>query len=302
MLRRRGECTFYIREASYTTRQVYLDKIDEQKEQYQKDFLNDPNNIQKAASYAKPSGASIDVLELVANSRRYIIDEEKAEVLIDTFFPTLPLPEERDPYRVVRGKVEYNTKQLPLTKNEVERAIFKSSPDKVPSPDEISFYIQRELQLVVGDYVLQLYNTSLELQYTLRQQKIVRIVTLRKPGKADYTILKAFCLILLLPTISKGLEVAVTARLSFITETYNLLLSNYFRARPCRSTKQALNVLVEKIYQVQRQGKVLSLVSFDIKGVFTGVYSDVLERQLEARQVPILVVQQIRNFCNSRHA
>ena len=190
----------------------------------------------------------MDVPELVANGRRYVTDEEKAEVLMDTFFPTPPLPEGHDPSRAASGKVEHNTKWPPLTKNEAERAIFKSSPDKAPGPDEISFRVWRELWPVVGDHILRLYNTSLELQHTPRQWKTARIVTLRKPGKADYTIPKAFRPISLLPTISKGLEAAVAARLSFITETYDLLPSNHFGARPRRSAEQALNVLVEKIY------------------------------------------------------
>jgi hypothetical protein len=74
-------------------------------------------------------------------------------------------------------------------------------------------------------------------------------VTLRKPGKADYTVLKAFRLISLLPTISKGLEAVVATRLLYITETYNLLPANHFGVRPRRSAEQALNVLVERIYQ-----------------------------------------------------
>ena len=63
-----------------------------------------------------------------------------------------------------------------------------------------------------------------------------------------------------------------------------------------------MNVLVKKIYQAWRQGKVLSLVSFDVKGAFNGVHSDVLERRLAARQVPSLAVRWIRNFCDGRHA
>ena len=87
----------------------------------------------------------MDVLELVINGRRYITDEAKAEVLIDTFFPMLPLPEGRDPDRAVRSRAGYDIRWLPLTKNEVERAIFKSNPDKAPGPDEISFRMWREL-------------------------------------------------------------------------------------------------------------------------------------------------------------
>ena len=35
----------------------------------------------------------MDVPELVANGRRYVTDEAKAEVLIDTFFPIPPILE-----------------------------------------------------------------------------------------------------------------------------------------------------------------------------------------------------------------
>jgi hypothetical protein len=61
-------------------------------------------------------------------------------------------------------------------------------------------------------------------------------------------VLKAFYLISLLPTISKGLEAVVIAYLLYIVEKYSLLLDNYFGIRPRRSVEQVLNVLVKKIY------------------------------------------------------
>ena len=65
----------------------------------------------------------------------------------------------------------------------------------------------------------------------------MRIVTLRKLGKGDYIVLKAFRLISLLPMISKGLEAVITAYLSYIVEKYSLLLDNYFGVRPRRSAE-----------------------------------------------------------------
>jgi hypothetical protein len=60
--------------------------------------------------------------------------------------------------------------------------------------------------------------------------------------------LKAFRPISLLQTISKGLEAVVAVRLSYLTEKFYLLLSNYFRGRLRRSAEHVLNVLVERIY------------------------------------------------------
>jgi hypothetical protein len=61
-------------------------------------------------------------------------------------------------------------------------------------------------------------------------------------------------------------------------------------------------VLVERIYQVWRGGKILTLVSFDVKGAFNGVHSNMLEYRLAARRVPRLVVNWIRDFCTGRYA
>ena len=189
-----------------------------------------------------------------------------------------------------------------LTKEEVRRAIFKSSPNKAPGPDEISFRVWRELWPVVGDHLLWLYSTSLELRHIPKQWKTARIVTLRKPGKDDYTVPKAFRPVSLLPTISKGLEAVVAARLSYMVERNSLLPDNHFGARPRRSAEQALNVLVERIYRAWRGGKILSLVSFDVKGAFNGVHTNVLTRRLAERRVPSQLVDWIGNFCSDRYA
>ena len=94
-----------------------------------------------------------------------------------------------------------------------------------------------------------LYSNSLDLGRVPKEWKTARIVTIRKPGKADYTVPKAFRPISLLQTISKGLEAVVAARMSYLTERFNLLPANHFGGRPRRSAEQALNVLVERIYQ-----------------------------------------------------
>jgi hypothetical protein len=107
-LRRRGESTTLAREASHAARRVYLDEIDKQKKQHWKDFLENPNNIWRAASYAKPSGAPMDVPELVTNGQRFTTDEGKAEVLMATFFPTPPMPEGRDPARERKGNTAHD--------------------------------------------------------------------------------------------------------------------------------------------------------------------------------------------------
>jgi hypothetical protein len=78
----------------------------------------------------------------------------------------------------------------------------------------------------------------------------------------------------------------MVARLLYITEKHNLLPENHFGVRPRRSAKQALNVLVERIYQAWRSYQILTLVSFDIKGAFNGVHTSILRQRLAERRVP----------------
>jgi hypothetical protein len=85
--------------------------------------------------------------------------------------------------------------------HEIETAIFKSSQDKAPGPDEMTFRAWREIWPVVGPHLFKLYKASLELGYVPKSWKTVKIVVLRKPGRADYTKPKAYRLISLIPTI-----------------------------------------------------------------------------------------------------
>jgi hypothetical protein len=106
----------------------------------------------------------------------------------------------------------------------------------------------------------------------------------------------------LLETISKEREALVARRLSCLAETYRLLLGNHFGGRPNRSAEQALNLLVEKIHEALRAYRVLSLVSFDVQGVFNGVYPTVLAEWLRERKIPGDLMAWIEDFCNGRKA
>jgi hypothetical protein len=96
---------------------------------------------------------------------------------------------------------------------------------------------------------LWLYANSLDLERVPKEWKIARIVTIRKPGKAGYTVPKAFKPISLLQTIGKSLEVVVATRLSYLTKRFSLLPAEHFGGQLRRSAEHMLNVLVERIYQ-----------------------------------------------------
>jgi hypothetical protein len=153
---------------------------------------------------------------------------------------------------------------------------------------------------VIQTEVLALYQASYQLAHTLKSWRAAKVITLRKPDKPNYTKPKAFRPISLLPTISKGLEAIIATRLSYIAKEYGLLPKNHFGVRLKRSAEQALNVLIERIHEVWRGKRTLSLMSFNVQGAFNGVHSTVLHRRLVQRRVLVQIAVWVEDFCQNR--
>ena len=190
----------------------------------------------------------------------------------------------------------------PLTIHEVKEAVFRAQPHKAPGLDDIPAIVWKELWPIIGRWVFLLFEASLRTGAIPQAWRQAKIIPLRKPDKPDYTIAKAYRPISLLPTLAKVLESVVAERLSYLAETHSLLPKNQFGARKRHSTVQALSLLQEKIYDAWRDGKVLSLVSFDVKGAYNGVDRNVLLGRLRCRQVPEVVVRWVESFCSNRQA
>jgi hypothetical protein len=87
----------------------------------------------------------MDVPELTVGTQRYQSDEEKAGILMNTFFPTPPILETSEDDNTDASRQDQTLEWPQLTKHEVKRAIFRSSSDKALGPDEISFRVWKEL-------------------------------------------------------------------------------------------------------------------------------------------------------------
>ena len=94
---------------------------------------------------------------------------------------------------------------------------------------------------------------------------------LQKPGKKDYTTLKAYRPIALLNTLGKVLESIIFIRLKLVSEEYDLLPNTQYGARPGRSTSSALFSLLERIKLVKAYKLIPSLLALDVQKVFDNV-------------------------------
>lgn len=279
----------------------YHDAIRKQKKAHWDDFLADDANLWQAAKYLQPNASSafdkIPPLKRADGSSTNNKAEQAAE-LLSTFFPPLPEVIEDEGPQPRRPAITMPR----LTMEEVERRVFAAKPWKAPGEDGLPAMVWRQIWPVVKDRVLLLFQTSLDDGELPAQWRKAKIIPLKKPDKGDYTAAKAWRPISLLSTLGKTLESVVAERISHAVETLGLLPTNHFGARKKRSTEQALLLLQEHIYNAWRSRKVLSLVSFDVKGAYNGVYKERLLQRLAARGLPPELVRWIDAFCSERTA
>ena len=93
---------------------------------------------------------------------------------------------------------------------------------------------------------------------------------LQKRKRENYTVANNYRSTSLLSTLGKALGSLVAERIAYLVEEYGLLPKTHFGARKRRSTMHALFYLCEDVFRAWR-GKILSLVSFGIKGAYNSV-------------------------------
>ncbi|RBQ84877.1 hypothetical protein VDGD_04845 [Verticillium dahliae] len=299
--RRGGQAQPELERLAKEASKQYHDDIRRRKKAHWDDFLADNTNIWNAAKYLDTEGGgSLDKVPQLARAdgTRTTNGTEQAEELLATFFPPLPDEIAEEGPRPQRSPIDIPE----ITLGEIEAQLFGMKPWKAPGADGLPLMAWRQVWPVVRHRVLKLFRKTVEEGALPHQWRHAKIVPLKKPGKGDYTIAKAWRPISLLSTLGKVLEAVIAERISYAVEEFGLLPSNHFGARKRRSAEQALMLLQEHIFKAWRGRQVVSLVSFDVKGAYNGVYKDRLLQRLAARGIPPQLVRWVGAFCSGRTA
>jgi reverse transcriptase-like protein len=276
-----------------------------QRKTYWQDFIADAKNIWTVSRYLDPTkGSGCGQIPTLKSSNGRMVTSEPAiaQTLIKEFFKPPAEVASTDQERTNNEATREELAIEPVTEAEVQRAVFAANPYKAPGMDDIPAVVWQKVWPVLKHHIIKLFQLSINQAAIPQAWKTAKIIPLRKPKKEDYMLAKAYCPILLLATLGKMLEALVAERISYLVETHNLLPMSHFGARKGRSTTQALTVIQEYIYQVWKHRKVLSLVSFDLKGAYNGINTEVLIRRLRERRIPTILINWIASFCQERKA
>ena len=104
-----------------------------------------------------------------------------------------------------------------LSDNEVKQAIFISSSKKVPGPDRVSFAIIQEAYKAIAEVINLVYKILIKADFYSQYWREETGVILKKQGKPDYSLPKAYRIITLLNCLRKVAEKSMATKLSYLS-------------------------------------------------------------------------------------
>ena len=103
--------------------------------------------------------------------------------------------------------------------------------------------------LLIEQYLRTLMQASIDLEYFSKSFKQTNTMMLKKSGKSNYIITKAYRSIALENILDKILESVMTNIISNLTKTYELFSTHHYEEQTKRSAKNAMMILIENIYK-----------------------------------------------------
>lgn len=264
-----------------------------------------PESLWKLAKWAKTRGHNSPTVTPAIQhpvTRQDMVEvEDKAEVFRETFFPSSPEANLDD----IENAQYANQVEFPsITKKEVTDAIRATAPLKAPGPDGIRNRALQAGSALLVPHLTRLFNQSLQLEYCPDHFRTSHTVVLRKPGKDNYTVPKAYRPIALLNTVGKIMDAVIARRLSYLAETYQVLPQLHIGGRRQRSVEHAIHAILEKVHEAWNtgQGQVASLLLLDVSGAFDNVSHKRLLHNLRKRRVDETTVRWIGSWLQDRRS
>ena len=166
-----------------------------------------------------------------------------------------PIPLEADLWDIRDAEYTGQIELLLITEKEVNDTIRAATALKAPGLDGITNRALKAAGAPITAHLARIFNQSLRIGYCPDYFRGSTIVVLRKPGKANYTTLKAYRPIALLNTIGKIMDAVIARRLSYMVETHQMLPATHIGGGKMRSTEHALHIIIGKNTRGMESGK-----------------------------------------------
>ncbi|SLM36675.1 Ribonuclease H-like domain [Lasallia pustulata] len=262
-------------------------------------FLSEANGkeVFQAYKYTKPRLMEKIPPIQTADGKLCHTFNDKCQTFVKAMYPKPP-EINQNPDRPNAPEAQWSS----LTNNEVKQAIFTSSPKKAAGPDEIGFAIIQEAYKAIAEVMNLTYKILIRNSFHPQCWREGTGVILKKAGKPDYSLPKAYRIITLLNCLGKVAEKIMATRLSYLSQISDLLDTDQTGGRKQRSAVDAVMALTHDIELARNQKQTLSCLFLDVKGAFDHVSTKQLLRIMSELQLPRQVQNWTKSFLEKRKA
>ena len=189
-----------------------------------------------------------------------------------------------------------------FTQEEIRQTIENFDHSKAPGEDGITSKILLRVFQNLPKFLTSLYNGCLGRGCFPKRWKRAKIVPILKPGKENSVQVSKFRPISLLNTGGKILEKLLHNRIMHYTYTNNLMNSNQFGFTPQRNAIDAAMVIKDFVEDSLKEGKLVALVSLDVKGAFDAAWWPAILHTLKEFKCPRNLYNLTKNYFYQRTA
>jgi hypothetical protein len=189
---------------------------------------------------------------------------------------------------------------MSISEEEISSVIKKSHPFKAAGSDGIPIFVLKCLGSPLVSFLKPLFQAYIDISYHPAAFCHCNTVPLRKLGKGDYSVPRAWRPIALLNMLVKVLESVIARQISFLSEEHSPLPAQHMGARPGRSIDTALDFLVQQIHALWQNTDGMAMqLSLDMTGAFDRVVPARLLHNMRERIIPEWIVKWVGSFISN---
>jgi len=279
-----------------TSRNTYFQAVKAAKQDHWNRFLEgeDPTTIFKAMSYTKDNQKS-----LIPTINGQSSFKNKCEALRTALFPNPPTTSTTIRWKRYTASPKWKWPKL-STKELCDACSSIAIKGKTPGPDSITQEIIARAYAAIPEVFYNIYSSLLDIGVHPKAWKQAIGAILKKPGKPDYSIPKAYRVISLLNCLGKVSERILARRLGYLAETTDLLHPSQLGGRRKKSAIDAAFLLTDEVQANKGRGLKTSTLFLDIKGAFDHVAREQLLGIMHRLRLPASLILWTRSFLSDR--
>jgi len=176
----------------------------------------------------------------------------------------------------------------------------KAANTSAPGDDRISAGIIKVIWQWDSQLFVQLVRACIRLGHHPELWKTAKGVVIPKPGKPDYSKVRAYRVISLLDVVSKLVERTAAHLIADHLERSHGLHDGQFGCRKRRSCIDAVAVLMNRTQQAWTEKRVAGALFLDVKSAFNIVSKSLLVRRMETLGIEPDLVRWVQSFMSGR--